>query len=184
MDESHDDAGLATCALSHDCETPNILTVKAVLVKALAWYFTHKAITRISPNATLNVYCLPFIASMASHLFDQLTEHAFDSQGFEDLLTSWNIKEVSSDVCIFSAVAHNLKYQVQEGNAMLATFASSMPETHSSPAQLVTALKKLVSGEWLGENCMEYQDFLPDVQLREQATALYTARRGSVVRYW
>ena len=50
LDESHDDAGLAIP--SHDCETPNILMVKAVLVKALAWYFTHKAITRISPNST------------------------------------------------------------------------------------------------------------------------------------
>ena len=100
-----------------DCR---ILKLKAILIRALMWYYVHKAVSSLSSTATINLYAFPFIASMASNLFDDLSsedlseEWSLCEKRLHDVLSSWNLvrcETSSNEGCLFGSIACNLKFQ-------------------------------------------------------------------------
>lgn len=91
------------------------------------------------------------------------------------LLKSWNFSrlEVPRDGnCLFCAVAHNLKFQINNGNVDLERILLGIGiQHHDSLVQIASALRLGVVKEWTGDHSKEYQKFMTEDQLHTQAEA-------------
>ena len=133
----------------------SVLELKAILLRALTWYFVHRVLSDLSNTATVNIYAIPFIFSMASKLFDDLSSEVFKDQSIheqrlDDVLRSWKLVKISqstqSQACIFSTVAHNLKFQLEEGNSILHQLLLNVGISASmTTSQIIGQLKELVA---------------------------------------
>ena len=166
----------------------SIVTAKAILIRALTWYFLHKCISSLSTTASINIYCFPFLTShyMVSNVFNNITSENFledQEQRLDDLLTSWKLQRCPSEDCndIFSAFEYNLNLQVEKGNVFLQRFLVDSGIAKKPSTQVTCQLKRLVIAEWLGENSEDYQEFLTYTQLQEQATLLQSGSRLSEI---
>jgi hypothetical protein len=188
-DDDPDDRDQQYLLTSPDIIDDSLCTIalKHILIKVLTWYFAHKAVARMSNTACFNIHCLPFIVNMTGNLFGQLSsdeelssdleEHNYmHDKRLNDLLLSWKLKRCVSDPtgnCVFNAVTHNLKFQLDHGNVALHhVFESAGITAEPTISEIMTTLKRLVADQWLGDNSEAYQEFLTSAQLHDQAAML------------
>lgn len=162
----------------------SVVTAKAILIRALTWYFLHKCISSLSTTASVNIYCFPFLTSYYMvNVFNDITSENLSEkpeQRLDDLLTSWNLRRCPSED-IFGAFGHNLNLQVEKGNVYLQQFLVDNGIATKPSSQVTCQLKRLVFAEWLGENSEDYQEFLTYTQLQEQASLLQDGSRSSEI---
>ena len=180
-EEVHEEVELdSSCCSTPEIESEGsipICTLKQVLMRALSWFFIHKCMDKVSEAATLRLDNIPFLTSTLGDistsmmLVDEEDKSALER--LDLLLKSWNFSrlEVPRDGnCLFYAVAHNLKFQVQKGNTDLENILKNIGICEeNSLVEIATSLRQGVVGEWIGKHSKEYQDFLTSDQLHVQA---------------
>lgn len=171
-------------AVDADQFSISVSTLKDMLMKALAWHFTYKALSSVSETAFIDVKRIPFIATSLNLLFDPITlelssvsdEEEQHKIRLDQVLRSWNFERFPSPQdgdCLFHAIVHNLKVQVENGNVSLGEILQcSGINVRNSLQDMIVTLRRLVVAEWLGEFSEEYQGFMTSDQLNKQADQL------------
>ncbi len=156
----------------------SISTLKQVLIRALSWFFIHKSLQSVSNTANLRLDQIPFMIStlgdnMSTSILFVDEEEKESMERLDLLLKSWGVSrlEVSRDGnCLFYAVAHNLRFQLEGGNVDLENILNGLGiYSHHSLIEIASALRQGVVKEWTGSNSKEYQKFITGGQLQAQA---------------
>ena len=174
----HNDGGPSDDAPEEN-EGLTLIAVKEILLQVVASYYILRTLTACTSTATFASKYLPFMNSVLSALnppFIPSPESALDEhkKRLTNSLTSWNFRSVSTPGdgnCLFHSVAFALQQQSQQGNDSICQVLSSLGInlTSQSTAEVITALRKAVVDEWLGDNSKEYQSFLTYAQLEKEA---------------
>ena len=186
-DQTIDSTDITTA--SEDNEVPNIplQTVRNILLKAIGMLHIFLGIQRNSRQSTTSLSYLPFMSGTVSNLFLGLgMETTSDRQKHEErldnVILSWNFERLAvprDGNCLLYAVAYNIHFQIQNQNTQLQEMLSllGIEVIASSIATCAQALRKVVVNEWLGTHSSDYQEFLTDMQLQQEASAFLQSGR-------
>lgn len=160
-----------------ECPSIPISILKSILMQAISWYFLHKSVQSISETAHISIYQIPFLVSSCSDLsnfmYIMTDEGNSSEEVIDDLVKSWNLvrhKVARDGNCLFTAIAFNIKNQVEHGNIILKTVIENLKiDPKSSISQIARQLRACVVQEWLGKNSKFYQEFMTEGQLTVQA---------------